>query len=40
MPWYMNPAKTCGLLNRIASRFPAQQKQELRSTLDQITEMI
>jgi hypothetical protein len=36
-PWYMQPLKTCAVLNRIASRYTFQQMDQLRSAMDQAT---
>ena len=39
-PWYLNPIKTCAVLNRIARRFTFHQMSELRETMDQATMML
>lgn len=40
MPWYMNPAITCRVLNRIAKRHSHDSLQELGSLLDCTTQTL
>ncbi|WP_191965653.1 MULTISPECIES: hypothetical protein [Oryzomonas] len=40
MPWYINPALTCKVLNRIADRISRTNLQDLNATLDRATELI
>jgi hypothetical protein len=40
MPWYINPALTCKVLNRIANRISRTNLQDLNATLDRATELI
>jgi len=40
MPWYMKPATTCKVLNRIARRYERASLQQLRNVLDLVTESI
>ena len=40
MPWYTNPAITCKVLNRIASRYEGSSLQNLKYILDHATELI
>jgi len=40
MPWYNNPAITCKVLNRIASRHERLSLESLKLVLDYATELI
>jgi len=40
MPWYMNPIRTCKVLNRIANRHRHVPLRDLNSVLDQATEKL
>lgn len=40
MPWYMNPNETCRVLNRIASKYNSSQLHDLKTVLDQATQLI
>jgi len=40
MPWYTDHIRTCKVLNRIASRFERSSVDELRSVIDNATEII
>jgi hypothetical protein len=40
MPWYINPVITCKVLNRIANRYPRANLQELKTTLDNATQLL
>jgi hypothetical protein len=40
MPWYINPAITCKVLNRIANRYPCANLHELKTTLDHATQLL
>jgi hypothetical protein len=40
MPWYINPVKTCKVLNRIATRYPRANLQDLKTTLDNATQLL
>lgn len=40
MPWYMNPLRTCKVLNRIANRHRHVPLRVLNSVLDQATEKL
>lgn len=40
MPWYMNPVKTCKVLNRIANRHRRAPLHDLTAVLDQVTEKL
>ncbi len=40
MPWYTNPLKTTKVLNRIATRYESSAIQDLRSALDNVTELV
>jgi hypothetical protein len=36
-PWYLDPVKTCAVLNRISKRFTFQQLVELKAAMDYYT---
>ena len=40
MPWYTNPALTCKVLNRIATRYELSALQELNIVLDNAVALI
>lgn len=40
MPWYMNPASSRKVVNRIASRYSRASLQELGSALDLVTQRL
>jgi hypothetical protein len=40
MPWYTNPTLTCKVLNRIANRYPRATLKDLKTTLDNATQLI
>ena len=40
MPWYINPVLTCKVLNRIANRYPRANLQDLKTTLDNVTQSL
>jgi hypothetical protein len=40
MPWYTNPATTCKVLNRIADRHPHATLTDLKTALDNATDLI
>jgi len=40
MPWYMNPTKTCKVLNRIANRYQCIPLHDLKSVMDRATQLI
>lgn len=40
MPWYINPVKTTQVLNKIANRYTCSTLQDLRSVLDNVTELV
>lgn len=40
MPWYMNPIRTCKVLNRIANRHRHAPLRDLTSVLDLATEKL
>jgi hypothetical protein len=40
MPWYINPAITCKVLNRIANRHSHANLNDLRTAMDIATELI
>lgn len=40
MPWYISPVKTCKVMNRIATRYQRANLQDLKSTLDNATQLL
>ena len=40
MPWYMNPASTCKVLNRIANRYPQATLKDLQRIMDHATQKL
>lgn len=40
MPWYNNPVIICKVLNRIATRYPNSNLQDLNTTLDNATQLL
>lgn len=40
MPWYNNPVIICKVLNRIATRYPNSNLQDLNATLDNATQLL
>ena len=40
MPWYMNPVKTCKVLNRIANRHKHAPIRDLNTLLDHATQRL
>ena len=40
MPWYINPAITCKVMDRIANRHARASLRELTALLDQATEKL
>lgn len=39
-PWYLNPLRTCAVLNRIANRYTWQQMDALRVAMDEATTLL
>jgi hypothetical protein len=40
MPWFMNPAITCKVLNRLANRHSRESLRDLNALLDHATQLL